>query len=79
MKYMIIPIHSYVHSKKNRYFTEPVPMGRTFEISYRSTEPKKYSVDYLRNLFRFRRSVRNLKGSSPGHRFGKVPIFLECI
>ncbi len=27
------------------------------------------------NLFRFDESIRNLKGSSPGHRFGNKPIF----
>jgi hypothetical protein len=29
-------------------------------------------------VFRFRISVRNLKDSSPGHRFSEMPIFLEC-
>jgi hypothetical protein len=54
-----------------------VPRGRTFEVSYRFTEPKKVSQVVYRILFRFGRSVRNLKGSSPGHRFGKVPIFFR--
>jgi hypothetical protein len=29
-----------LHSKKNRYIIKPVPRERTFEVSYRFTEPK---------------------------------------
>jgi hypothetical protein len=42
------------------------------------TKPKKNSKRISKILFRFRIFVWNLKGSSPGYRFGNIPIFLEC-
>jgi hypothetical protein len=60
---------------KKRHFTESVSRGRTFEVSYGSTEPKKVSQVVYRILFRFHRSLRNLKSSSSGYRFGRVPFF----
>ena len=36
------------------------------------------AVDNL-NLFKFGRSIRNLKGSSLGYRFRIKPSFLECM
>jgi hypothetical protein len=48
-----------------------------FKVLYRCAEPKKHSADFLRNLFRFSRSVQNLKGSSSGYRFGKNLFFFR--
>ena len=53
---------------------------------YPREEPLRFRIDLpnlegfslLLYLFKFGRSIRNLKGSSLGYRFRNKPIFLEC-